>query len=371
MANRDYYEILGVGRDAEAAEIKKAYRASALRYHPDRNPGDSEAEDNFKEAAEAYSVLADPERRSRYDRFGADGVRGVRPNFEGDLFADFSDILGGFFGFDVGGRGRRTRGGPQAGSSLQYRLDIDLEQAVRGDEIEIKIPRKRACAECNATGSASAAAPTGCTQCGGSGQVHQRHGFLTIAVACRACDGEGSVVSDPCERCGGVGRVGERAKLEIKVPPGVDSGMRLLLRGEGEAGRRGGPAGDLSVLIGVRDHARFVRRDRDLFTQVPVSFPTMALGGDVEVVTLDGEPARVTIPRGAQPGTIVDVAGRGMPSVNGGRRGDLRVAVQVAVPRRLGEREQEILEELAELLLDASYDDETPSWWDRLRDAFG
>lgn len=371
MGSEDYYEILGVARDASAEEIKKAYRKAALRHHPDRNPGDTEAEEKFKAAAEAYAVLVDPDKRARYDRFGAEGVRGTAPNFQSDVFADFADILGDFFGFDVGfsrsGGGRSRRG-----ASLQYDLEIDLEQAVKGDEVEIEVPRKRACPDCDGSGSASRSGAETCPDCRGAGQLHQRHGFLTIARTCVRCGGTGEVLTDPCERCRGRGRIKERTTLKVKIPPGVDSGMRLLLRGEGESGTRGGGAGDLAVMIRVREHPRFLRRDQDLYTRVPVSFPLVALGGEVEVPTLEGEPAKLEVPAGAQSGQVFDVAGRGMPSVNGNGRGDLRVAVQVVTPKKLDARERELLEELSDLRPEPDPEgQETASWWDRLRGMFG
>jgi len=367
---RDYYKVLGVERDAAPETIKKAYRKKALENHPDRNPGDSAAEERFKEAAEAYSVLGDPAKRARYDRFGAEGVRGAAPNFNADVFADFADILGGFFGFDVGFGGRGHRGGPAQGSSLRYRLDIDLEQAASGDEVEIRVPRLRTCEQCGGAGSASGRAER-CSVCGGAGQVQQRHGFLTIARTCHHCGGSGQTIRDPCASCRGQGRAQETATLKVKVPAGVDTGMQLLLRGEGESGIRGGPPGDLAVLINVRDHPRFARRDADLLTHVGVSFPRLALGGDIDVPTLTGEPATLRVPAGSQSGDVLELRGRGMPSVNGGRRGDLRIALQAVTPRQLGERERELLQELHELLPDPGPVGDEPSWWDRLRGVFG
>lgn len=368
----DYYQVLGVERNASADEIKKAYRKAALQFHPDRNPGDAAAEENFKKAAEAYAVLGDADKRARYDRFGPDAVRTGAPNFESDVFADFADILGGFFGFGMGGfgRGGRGGGGPRRGSSLQYDLEIDLEQAAAGDEIEIDVPRRRGCTVCNGTGSAKADGVRTCHDCGGAGQIHQRHGFLTIARTCTRCGGAGQVLTDPCEECRGEGRVRERTRLKVKVPPGVDDGMRLLLRGEGESGLGGGPPGDLAVRLQIRPHERFVRRDRDLFVRVPVSFPLLALGGEVDVPTLDGEPATLQVPPGTQSGEILDLRGRGMPSVNGKGRGNLKVAVQVVTPRKLSDREQELLGELAGLRPEPVEAEEAGSWWDKIRGLF-
>ncbi len=370
---RDYYDVLGVERGASADAIKKAYRKKALQYHPDRNPDDAEAEERFKEAAEAYSVLGEADKRSRYDRFGHESVRGgAAPNFNADVFADFADILGGFFGFDVGFGGRGRRGGPTQGSTLQYRLDVELEQAASGDQIEIRVPRRRRCATCNGSGSASGTGTVRCSVCGGVGQVQQRHGFLTIARACHQCGGAGQTISDPCGTCHGQGRAKETATLRVRVPAGVDTGMQLLLRGEGESGQQGGPPGDLIVLMNVRDHPRFVRRDSDLLTRIGVSFPRLALGGDIEVPTLDGESASLHVPSGSQSGDVLGLRGRGMPSVNGGRRGDLKVALQAVTPRSLGERERELLQELHELLPDPDpLGEEETSWWDRLRSVLG
>lgn len=371
MAADDYYETLGIERGASAEEIKKAYRQAALRFHPDKNPGDAAAEERFKRAAEAYAVLGDPDKRARYDRFGAAGVRGAAtPNFESDLFADFADILGGFFGFGGGFGGGRSRG-PARGSSLQYDLEIDLEQAAAGDEVEIEVPRRRTCPDCSGSGSASGAGRSTCPECRGAGQVHQRHGFLTIARTCGHCGGAGQILVDPCPACRGEGRAAERTRLKVRIPAGVDSGMRLLLRGEGESGVRGGPPGDLAVRVIVREHPRFVRRDGDLYTRVPVSFPLLALGGEVDVPTLTGEPATLSVPPGTQSGELLELRGRGMPSVNGRERGDLKVALQVVTPRKLSDREKGLLAELAGLRPEPQAEDEPASWWDRLRSVFG
>lgn len=371
MASAEYYERLDVARDASAEQIKKAYRKAALRDHPDRNPGDAAAEERFKKAAEAYAVLADPEKRARYDRFGAEGVRGsAAPNFESEVFSGLGDLLGGFFGFDAGG-GRSSRGGPARGASLQYRLEIELEQAATGDEVEIRVPRQRTCSTCDGSGSADDSGATLCSGCGGHGQVQQRHGFLTIARTCHQCGGAGKIIRDPCRTCRGVGRASETTTLKVKVPAGVDNGMRLLLRGEGESGTLGGPAGDLQVLIGVREHRQFLRSENDLFTQAAASFTRLALGGQIDVPTLGGDPVVLDVPAGAQSGDVFEIAGHGMPPVNGGRRGALKVSVQAVTPRKLGVRERELLEELDELLPIPEVGGESSSWWDRLRSVFG
>ena len=365
----DHYEVLGVRRDASAEEIKKAYRHAALANHPDRNPDNPEAEERFKAAAEAYAVVGDAQKRARYDRFGDAAFSGSSPDFGSDVFADFGDILGGLFGFG-GGFGGGGRAGPSRGSSLQYRLQIDLEQAASGDEIEIRVPRLSACAPCDGTGSASGSGRNPCVACGGVGQVQQRHGFLTMARPCGRCRGTGTIIDDPCLTCRGEGRAQETTTLKVKVPPGVDTGMRLLLRDEGESGLNGGPPGDLQILIEVRDHERFARRDQDLYTRAPVSFARLALGGEIEIATLGEKTVTLQVPAGTQSGELLELRGEGLPSVNGGRRGDLRVAVQAVTPRKLSEREEQLLRDLEELRPDPPELEGERSWWDRLRDTF-
>lgn len=375
MADRDLYRILGISADASREEIKKAYRNAAMKYHPDRNPDDPEAEERFKEAAEAYSVLGDPERRARYDRFGDAGVKGQGAPFDQEIFADFSDILGDFFGFDVfgGGRGRRGRTRrARRGASLRTTLELDLEEAALGAEKELRFRRRVRCPDCDGTGSAEGAATT-CPQCGGIGQVQQRHGFLTIARPCARCGGTGQYVENPCSSCRGDGAVEERASVTLEIPAGVDDGTRLRLRGEGEAGDRGAPRGDLEVVVRVREHDRFARQGRDLYTQVPVSFPTAALGGAVEVETLDGDRVRLDLPAGTQTGDVFEVRGRGISSPNGGSRGDLKVAVQVLTPRDLTPEQKVLIEQLAEVIPEPAPSDTAAgeSWWDRLRRLVG
>ncbi|NKB90049.1 MAG: molecular chaperone DnaJ [Acidobacteria bacterium] len=364
----DYYQVLGVERGANADEIKKAYRKLAMRDHPDRNPGDAEAEERFKQAAEAYAVLGDDEKRARYDQYGHAGVRGGGgPDFNSEVFADFSDILGSFFGFNVGFGGGRRSSGPMRGSTLQYRLRITLEQAFSGDEVEINVPRRRTCETCEGTGSQSRAARTACSACGGIGQVQQRHGFLTVARPCGQCQGAGSVVQDPCTDCGGEGRSQQQQRLKVAVPAGVDTGMRLRLRGEGESGLRGGPAGDLEVVMDVQEHQRFVRHGTDLYTRVPASFPRVALGGSIEVSTVDGSTSTLDIPAGTQSGQVLEMRGMGMPSVNGGRPGTLKAEIQVVTPRSLTDEQETALHELGELIGDPDDLGDEQSWWDRLR----
>ncbi len=368
MPERDFYQILGIARAASKDEIKRAYRVAALKYHPDRNPGDADSEERFKEAAEAYSVLGDDEKRSMYDRFGEAGLRGGQP-LNADVFADFSDILGDMFGFGGGGRSQRARSG--RGASLRVELHIDLVEAVAGVAREIIVRRHVACDICDASGSQSGGPPAVCERCGGSGAVQQRYGFLAIARPCGACSGSGRTVTDPCPTCRGEGRVSENSKLSVRVPAGVDTGSRLLLRGEGAAGLRGAAAGDLEVLIGVREHPMFVRRGVDLFTRVAVSFPQAALGGTVDVPTLDDHAATLEIPAGVQGGEVFEIRDRGMPSLNGGRRGALRVAVQVVTPSRLSSEQRALLEQLREVTEEPALDGGIESWWDRLRNLVG
>ncbi|MFQ5744684.1 MAG: molecular chaperone DnaJ [Acidobacteriota bacterium] len=372
MADRDYYEVLGVSRDTSQEEIKKAYRRAALKYHPDRNPGDPEAEESFKIAAEAYSVLADPERRSRYDRFGKAGLRGGGQPFDTEIFADFADILGDFFGFGGMFRGfGRAAQQSGRGASLRYELKVDLADAVRGTEVVLEVTRHQPCDQCSATGSADGTAASRCPHCGGSGNLNQRHGFLTLSRPCVSCSGSGQVVSNPCPACRGQGRVRGDANLRVRIPAGVDSGARLRLRGEGEAGLRGAPAGDLEVIVRVLEHPDFVRRGRDLYTRVPVSFPKAALGGVVGVPTLDQEEASLKIPPGVQSGDLFTLRGRGVPSLNGGRRGALRVAVQVVTPSKLTPEQRHLIEQLAEVTPEPLTEGESGSWWDRLRNLVG
>ena len=366
MAERDFYRILGVRPDASKDEIKRAYRRAALKYHPDRNPGDAESEERFKAAAEAYAVLSDEQKRSVYDRFGEAGLKG-QPQFNADAFADFSDILGDLFGFGFGSMGGMNRTRSSRGASLRVELEIDLEAAATGIDKSIKLRRHVRCDECDATGSTSRSGAEACSRCGGSGAVQQRHGFLAIARPCGACSGTGTVISDPCAGCSGEGRVPETSEVTVRVPAGVDTGSRLVLRGEGAAGLRGAPAGDLEIVIGVREHPMFVRRGKDLFTRASISFPKAALGGTLEVPTLDGEPARLDIPAGTQGGEMFEIRGRGMPSLNGGRPGGLRVAVQVVTPSHLSAEQRALIEQLAEVTDEPEIEAQPESWWDRLR----
>jgi molecular chaperone DnaJ len=356
MAKRDYYEVLGLRRNASAEEIKKAYRQMALKHHPDRNPGDKEAEDKFKEAAEAYSVLIDAEKRSVYDRFGHEGLRGEGfqgfSGFDSSVFEDFEDILGNFFGFSFGdffGGRERPRGRQrQRGRDLALEVEISLEEAAAGVEKEIKLNRTELCPVCHGSRRKTGTPPVACPSCGGKGQVRYQQGFFTVARTCPRCQGQGEVVSEPCETCEGRGHVKEKRTLRVRVPAGVDDGSRLRLVGEGEAGDEGMAAGDLYVVTRVRKHPFLERAERDLACQIDISFSQAALGARVEIPMLDGSEV-LKIPAGTQSGDVFRVKGRGLPDIGGRRRGDVIVKVQVRTPASLSKEEKALLGKLAEL----------------------
>jgi len=370
LARRDYYEILGIERDADGGEIKKAYRKLALQFHPDKNPGDKQAEERFKEAAEAYSVLADPATRQRYDQFGHAGVKGQGgfSGFDPETFADFSDILGDLFGLGgmFGGRGRRR--GPRRGADLRYDLEIDLEDAVRGTEVTIGVPRSETCPDCEGRGARDPKDIKTCTQCGGRGQVAFQQGFFTIARTCGRCGGAGKTIAKPCATCEGRGRIRQERERIVKIPPGVADGIQLRLSGEGEAAEGGGARpGDLYVVLHVRPHAVFERDGNDLHCEVGVSFAQAALGARVPAPAIDGE-HEIDVPAGTQSGTQIRLRGKGVPGLNGDPRGDQVVHVMVRTPKRLSARQRELLEELARLDGDSTSD---RGFFDRVRDVFG
>ncbi|MGD9906677.1 MAG: molecular chaperone DnaJ [Vicinamibacterales bacterium] len=373
MSTRDYYEVLGVAREASDADIKKAYRKLALKYHPDRNAGDSGAEEKFKEAAEAYAVLADPDKRARYDRFGHAGVGGAAQGFDPTVFTGFEDILGGLgdiFGFgDVFGGGRR-RGGPQRGADLRYDLEISFAQSASGVEQTVQIPRHETCVACAGSGAAPGTSPTTCGQCRGSGQIRFQQGFFTMARTCGACRGSGKVVTSPCAECHGDGQVERQRKLSVKIPAGIASGQRLRLQGEGEAGARGGPSGDLYVVIFVQEDERFTRDGNDLHHLADVPFPTLALGGDVTVPGIEGTHS-VKVPEGTATGTTFRVRGKGMPDVSGRGKGDLLVTVRGTTPTRLTRDQRRLLEELAATMRTAAPSDDDKGLFDKVKDIFG
>ena len=340
MAKRDYYEVLGVERGAAEADVKKAYRRLAMKHHPDRNPGDAAAEEKFKEASEAYEVLSDQEKRERYDRFGHAGVEGAGSGFGAGGFTDIGDIFGEVFG-DIFGGGRARRGSHR-GRDMEYTLDLTLEQAVRGDSVEIRVPTLAACDDCHGSGAKPGTSPSACPECEGRGQIRVSQGFFSLQQTCPRCRGAGRVVLDPCHACHGRGRVEQRKTLAVKVPPGVDNGDRVRLSGEGEAGANGAPPGDLYVQMRVREHPIFTRDDTNLYCDVPLSFADAALGGEIEVPTLDGR-VKVKVPPETQTGKLFRLRGRGAPAVRGGPTGDLLCRVVVETPVHLSEKQKDIL----------------------------
>jgi molecular chaperone DnaJ len=371
---RDYYEILGVDRGASQQEVKSAYRKLAVKYHPDRNPGDGGSEELFKEAAEAYSVLSDPSKRQQYDRFGHAGVGGGGfGGFDPDIFSDFSDILGDFFGFgDVFGSSSRRRRSQQAhrGADLRYDLAVDFEDAVFGTKVKIKVPRAKPCKTCQGTGADPKHGPAVCSTCAGRGQVRFQQGFFTISRTCGHCRGTGRIIKEPCADCRGQGRIQQEKVLEIGIPGGVETGSRLRISGEGEAGFNGGPPGDLYVVISVHEHPTFERQGDDIFCEVPVSITQAALGADIMVPTLEGE-QRLRVPEGTQTGAVFRLRGKGVTNVNGMGRGDQLVRVVVSTPTRLTRRQRELLEELAAELPEPNQAEESEGFFDRVRDIFG
>jgi molecular chaperone DnaJ len=377
VAKLDYYEVLGVTRTASDGEIKSAYRKLALKYHPDRNPGDHTAEEKFKEAAEAYAILADADKRSAYDRFGHAGVNqgGGGQGFDPSVFTDFGDILGGLgdiFGFGDGFGGRR--GGPRRGADLRYDLEIAFEAAAKGTETQIRIPREETCTTCKGSGSASGSGPETCPQCRGAGQVRYQQGFFTVAKTCGHCRGAGRIITKPCTTCRGNGRTTEQRDLKVKIPPGIATGQRLRLSGEGEHGSQGGPPGDLYIVVIVADHPFFQRHDDDLHCELRVPFTTLALGGSVQVPTLDGEES-LHVPDGTASGTVLKIRHKGLPNVSGRGHGDLFVSVVAAVPKKLSKEQRKVMEELRRLLptevQQSERDTGDKPFFERVKDIFG
>lgn len=348
MSKRDYYQVLGVAKNAGEADIKKAYRRLAMKFHPDRNPGDKDAEEKFKEAKEAYEVLSESDRRATYDQFGHAGIDAARQGGgaggfnPGDAFGDiFGDVFGDIFG--AGRRGSRSQ--VFRGADLRYELELDLHDAVFGKSIEIEIPKLAECETCHGSGAAKGSTPTTCDTCHGSGQVRISQGFFQLQQTCPKCRGSGKIVKNPCDTCLGQGRVRRVKKLSVKVPPGVDSGDRIRLGGEGEAGRNGGPPGDLYVEVAVKDHPIFERDGAHLSCEVPISFATAALGGAVEVPTLDGH-VSLKIPAETQSGRVFRLRDKGVKPVRGGARGDLFCRVVVETPVHLTAAQRELIEQL-------------------------
>jgi molecular chaperone DnaJ len=381
VSKKDYYEVLGVSRSATEVEIKSAYRKLAMKHHPDRNPGNVKSEEQFRAAAEAYAVLADPEKRSLYDRFGHAGVSSAAgpSGFDPSVFAEFGDlgdILGTMFGFDFGFGGGR-RGGPRRGADLRYDLEIPFEESARGVETTIQIPRQEHCEACHGSGAAPGSSPSTCPQCKGHGQVRSQQGFFTVARTCPQCRGVGRIITKPCTACHGAGTVTHERKITVKIPPGIANGQQLRLQDEGEAGAGGGPAGHLFVVVHVREHEFFRRDGNNLFCEIPVNFTTLALGGEIHVPTLDGT-EKIKVAEGTQTGTTLRLRSKGMPDVNGRGRGDLFATVQVQTPRKLTKEQKRLLEQLAGALPKEEFEprphaaeQDERNLFDRVKDMFG
>ena len=372
MSKRDYYEVLGLERGASEADLKKAYRRLAMKYHPDRNPDDATAEEKFKEASEAYEVLHDPEKRAAYDQFGHAGVDPSQGGaggfgFEGNFGDIFGDVFGDIFG---GGRGGRGANGAARGADLRYNLQLDLEQAVSGDTIEVSIPVLATCEDCDGSGAAPGTSPSTCPDCQGAGQIRVSQGFFSLQQTCPRCRGQGRIVTDPCRTCGGAGRKERRKTLSVKIPAGVDTGDRIRLSGEGEAGMNSGPPGDLYVQIDVREHPIFVRDGRNLYCEVPISIVDAALGGELEVPTLDGK-VKLKIPAETQTGKMFRLRGKGVTQVRVGGVGDLLCKVVVETPVKLTDRQKELLQELKTSLGEnAKHSPREKSWFDGVKNFF-
>ncbi|MEJ6393315.1 molecular chaperone DnaJ [Gymnodinialimonas sp. 2305UL16-5] len=386
MAKRDYYEVLGVSKGASADEIKKAYRKKAKELHPDRNADNPNAEAQFKEANEAYDVLKDGDKKAAYDRFGhaafdggmAGGARAGGAQGQGDFASAFSDVFEDLFGDFMGGqRGGRPGGGRNRatrGSDLRYNLKISLEEAFSGLNKQITVPSSVACGSCDGTGSEGGAEPTTCPTCSGMGKVRAQQGFFTVERTCPTCSGIGQIVKNPCRTCGGAGRTEKERALSVNIPAGVETGTRIRLSGEGEAGLRGGPTGDLYIFIEVADHALFQREGMDLFCRVPVSMVSAALGGEIEVPTIDGGRSRVRVPEGSQAGRQMRLRGKGMPALRGPGEGDMYIELQVETPVKLNSEQKELLRQFEESCAKSNnpnasgFFDKVKSFWDSIKD---
>jgi len=378
QSKRDYYDVLGVGRDASDTDIKKAYRKLAKQYHPDVNPGDSEAEAKFKEVNEAYEVLSDPQKRSRYDQFGHAGVdpngfSSAGAGFGDFGFGDISDIFETFFGGSGFGRSSRSRTGPQKGADLKYSVTILFEEAAFGVEREIVINRNETCETCKGTGAKKGTTPEKCSHCNGTGQVQYRQNspfgqFITTRT-CDACHGEGKIIKDPCTECKGKGKVRKNVKIMLNIPAGIDDGQTISLRGEGDHGLRGGPPGDLFVTVNVKPHPIFKRQGNDVVCEIPITFVQAALGAELEVPTLDGK-VKYNLPEGTQTGSIFRLKGKGIPYLRGSGRGDQYVKVEIDVPKKLNDRQKALLREFAEISGDEVYE-RRKNFFEKMKDALG
>lgn len=376
MDKRDYYEVLGVAKTATDDEIKKAYRTLAKKYHPDLNGGDKDCEAKFKEVNEAYEVLSDPQKRARYDQFGhedprAGGAGGGYGDFTGGFGGGFDDIFSAFFGGGFGGGGQRARG-PQRGDDLRYDLTITFEEAAFGCEKEISVTRDENCEECGGTGARKGTQPTQCPTCHGTGQVQSfvntPIGRVSNVRVCDACHGQGTIINDPCPKCSGRGRVRRNRKITIKIPAGIDNGMQIPLRKQGEPGLRGGENGDLYIFVTVKPHKLFTRENYDLYCDVTVSFTQAALGGEIDVPTLNGM-IKHNLPEGTQPGTVIRLRGQGIQNLRGAGKGDLYIKVNVEIPRKLTDKQKELLRQFDETLTGKEYEAKK-SFFERVKDAF-
>ncbi|MFO8126211.1 molecular chaperone DnaJ [Yoonia sp.] len=378
MAKRDYYDVLGVAKGADAADIKKAYRQKAKELHPDRNSDNPDAEAQFKEANEAYEVLKDENKKAAYDRYGhaafenGMGGGGGPRGGQGDFGSAFSDVFDDLFGDFMGGRGGGRRSAAQRGNDLRYNLRINLEDAFSGLQKTIVVPTAVGCAACNGTGAEGGSDPQTCPTCSGMGKVRAQQGFFTVERTCPTCAGMGQTIKDPCTTCHGQGRVEKEKSLSVNIPAGVETGTRIRLAGEGEAGMRGGPSGDLYIFIEVQDHPLFEREGVNLYCRVPVSIATAALGGEIEVPTIDGGRSRVKVPEGSQSGRQMRLRGKGMPALRGGGTGDMFIELAVETPVKLTSRQREILKEFDLLSEDnnphgSSFFDSVKSFWDSMK----
>ncbi|MEK7323452.1 MAG: molecular chaperone DnaJ [Pseudomonadota bacterium] len=372
MSKRDYYEVLGVARNASDAELKKAYRRLAMKFHPDRNPDDAKAEEQFKEAKEAYEVLTDARKRAAYDQFGHAGVDPSAGGGGAGGGANFNDVFGDIFGDIFGGmRGGGQQSGVRRGADLRYNLELTLEEAVHGTSVKIRVPTLVGCKTCDGSGAAKGSGPVKCTTCGGVGQVRMQQGFFSLQQTCPRCRGSGSIIENPCKTCHGQGRVQEHKTLSVKIPPGVDNGDRIRLAGEGEAGEHSGPAGDLYVYVKVKDHAIFTREENNLYCEVPISFATAALGGELEVPTLDGR-VKLKIAAETQSGQMFRLRAKGVSSVHGGGVGDLMCRVVVETPVHLNDKQKTLLREFEDSLKEKehSHSPKAKGWFDGVKKFF-
>ena len=371
MAKEDYYQLLGVARNASDDEIKKSFRRLAMKYHPDRNRDNPEAEEQFKKVKEAHDVLSDPKKRSAYDQFGHAGVDPSMGGGQGFGGGNFSDIFGDVFGDIFGGGGSRGRGGPQRGSDLRYNLEITLEEAVAGTEVKIQIPTLINCKSCDGSGANKGSSVTTCPTCHGHGAVRMQQGFFAVQQTCPTCRGSGKQIKDPCKSCHGQGRVQDTKTLSVKVPAGVDTGDRIRLSGEGEAGESGAPAGDLYVQVNVKDHSIFTRDGANLYCEVPISFPKACLGGEVEVPTLAGKVA-LKIPAETQTGRMFRLSGKGVKPVRGGAVGDLLCRVRIETPVHLSKEQVELIKQFDESLTGggSKHSPQAHGWLDGVKQFF-